>query len=75
MLLQIWDFSAYSHRAECCLPANVGVLGGEKILDFGKKISRHFYGSDVSESAKCKTNDVLIVVVEVAGKSSVSGQC
>jgi hypothetical protein len=63
MLLQIRDFPAYSHGAECGFSTNVRVRGRYEVLDFGEQISGHFDGGDVAESAKRQADNILIGVV------------
>ena len=70
MFLKIWYLPTYSHGAESGFASNVWVRGGEEGFNFGKEISRHFDGSNVSKSTEGESDNVLIRVVEIANTVS-----
>jgi hypothetical protein len=65
MLLEVWDFTTYSHCAKSGFSAYVGIGAGDYGFDFWEEISRHFDGGNVSEGYQGETDNVLVRVIQV----------
>ena len=65
--MEVRHFATNSHGAEGCFSADIGVGRGNDCFDFWEQISGHFDTGDVAECAESKADDILVVVVQIAG--------
>ncbi len=68
VFLQVGHFAADAHGAQSGLSTDIGVRGGDYGFDFGEEVAGHFDAGYVAEGTEGEATDVLVRVIEVAGK-------
>lgn len=70
VLLKVRHLADDAHRAKGRLLLDVRVRGGEESLDLLEQIAGHLLGGDVAECAQRQSDDVLILMLQIAGLTS-----